>query len=300
MSNHRQEELPPIEFSFRTTAIRSKAFRAITSQNELRKWLAPRVAMSHKRISQKENVDIVMKVISMERDECVHYSWRSEDWEPSIPSTILMVTISDMFEVRRQARDDRYGKDEEGLVVELIHHGWFDAKEREEQEEIWRLAVKSLEHLLGKKSPMLWWEKHKSTTAWHQVKLQALKPFLEIFKKQKKKHIFQGLWALCSSLDEYGKWRLNTEKSSFIFSHKDKRLFQVFEREITFFWMEIGGPSDFYLQDMKDRLAVEQDLVIDIDQAETSISLEVLQPELWAAWCVDLIKEIERTKGIKK
>ena len=293
----RWKELPPIEFSFTTTAMSVQVFRAITSQNELRKWWAPRIAMSHNRVSQRENRDVFMKIIGLEESKYVRYAWRPEYWGPHIPQTTITITLSDIG-VSRESTGD-------GLLLDISHDGWVEEKEKIEQEKIWELAVESLKHLLDK-NPRPWWKEQSSTPDWKQVKLQILKPLIETFKKkdkqrQKNKQIYQGLWSLCSSLNTYGKWYLNLQEESFYFSHHDEKIFQISPKDITLFWQGVKGITKPQLQDIKDRLSVEQDLDSGsgINEKETVLSLSSLRFELWISWCRDLLDVIERSKNVK-
>lgn len=284
--------LPPIELERSIQARPSQVFRALTSQNELRKWWAPHVAMSRNKVSQKKDQYAYMKLISSKEKEksLVRYIWRPEHWPVHAPTSTITLSISDMGTSRQSGGD--------GLLLELSHEGWPNEEERNEQEQIWGLALESLQSLLENKKPLAWWKGRDEIPSWQQVKLQELKQILDSLKKKKdrnrKNKNFHKLWQICTALDEHGKWYWNEEEQSFQFKCQNQKILNVNGEKIFLFWKQVDFLSPFYLKDVKERLSVEQDFIFSPEEEETNISIDSLQTELWLAWCLDLLREIKR------
>ena len=293
LKNQVQQLLPPIELERSVKTRPAQVFRALTSQNELRKWWAPRVAMSRNRVSQKKGQDVYMKLVSSKEKEgaFVRYLWRPEHWPSHAPNTTITITINDLGASRQDTG--------EGLLIELIHEGWIDEQERSEQEHIWGLALESLQSLLENKKALAWWKEQNENPAWLRIKLQELKQILDRFKKKKdkagKSHIFQKLWQICNTLGPHGTWYWNEEEQSFSFKCQNQQLLRLSEEKIILFWGKMKVLSPFDLKDLKERLSVEQDFIFSLDEEETALDLISLQIELWLAWCLDLLEKIKQT-----
>ncbi len=284
-----KRELNPIEISCTFSAMSSQVFRALTSQNELRKWWAPRVVMSRNTISQVKGEDIHVELISSEKNCFVRYAWRPETWDLRLPQTTITYNISDLGALRQNTGD--------GLLLDVVHDGWLDQKTRDHQEQIWHLALESLKSLLEEKKISPWWKKHNNVSSLCQVNLQNLKLVLEKYKKSKdssseKRHkVYQNIWQICNTLDAYGKWYLCEEDESFIFQYENQKLFKVVGEQVTLDWQDLEQLLGLYIEGFKDRLFVEQDIDFESNQSQISFPVASFRVELWIAWCIDLIKQ---------
>ena len=282
--------LPPIELECSIRARPTHVFRALTSQNELRKWCAPHVTMSRNKISQKKGQDVYIKLISSKEESFVRYLWRPEHWPAHVQASTITVTINDLGVSRQDTG--------EGLFIELVHEGWIDEQERSEQEHIWGLALESLQSLLESKKTLAWWKEQNESPLWRRIKLQELKQTLDQFKKNPdgtgKNQNFQKLWQICNTLDKYGTWYWNEEERSFSFKCHYQQLLKLSAEEMILFWKNMQTLSPFYLRDLKERLSVEQDFIFPLEEEETALALRSLQTELWLAWCLDMLQKIEQ------
>ncbi len=293
--------LAPLEFSCKLNAKPAQIFRALTSQNELRKWWAPCVVISRNKVSQQAKRDVEMKRLASKSNEFVRYSWRPMDWNTKRPSSIIHLNISDLG-LARQSKT-------EGFVLEVIHDGWVCPEEKKEQDQIWTAALKSLKHLLEKKKAKPWWLGKDAFHTLEMVDLLYLKNlFEEKRKKEKRKHKaleYQNLWRLCNSIEALTgtahfslcKWSWDSQEGRCDFYFQNKKLISLSLNyaNLSLFWQEwesIAKFPGYYLQSFKDRLSVEQDIDLDAEnQRSTSLPLSKLQTDLWLAWYEDFIRE---------
>ena len=162
-----KKQLEPIEFSIALKAMPSRVFRALTSQNELRKWWAPRVVMARNIVSQRSSIDVQMKLVDSRKNHAVRYIWRPENWDVTYPQNTIAFTIHDLGISREDTG--------EGLHLEIVHDGWVVVDERQQQEKIWQQALKSLKSLIEKKKVSPWWLKQNNQSSLRQVSLQGVK-----------------------------------------------------------------------------------------------------------------------------
>ena len=152
--------LAPIEASLKLTATPAQVYRALTSQNELRKWWAPRVIMSRNLVSQEQDRVSEMRLMQAEKYQLVRYSWREQDWDPATETTTITFRIRDLGASR-----SRTG---EGLMLEMSHDGWEDEAARERQARIWKKALAVLDKILAGKTAKAWWENQEArSSSWN-------------------------------------------------------------------------------------------------------------------------------------
>ena len=284
--------LPPIELEYSINAMPAQLFRALTSQNELRKWWAPHVAMSRNKVAQKKGQNIYMKLVSSKEKEesLVRYLWRPNHWPAEAPATSITIRINNPGNSRQNTG--------EGVFMELIHEGWISEKERSEQERIWRLAIESLQSLLENKKALPWWEKEEEAPSWYQIKPQELKQMIDKLKKNDEKDgknkAFQNLWQICNALNAEGLWYWSEEELSFNFKCQNQNILRINEEKITLFWRKMDFLPHSHLQSLKERLSVEQDFIFPLEEEETSLPLETLEGALCLSWCSDLFQSIKQ------
>ncbi len=295
-----KKEITAIEYTIELKTIPKKLYKILHSQNDLRKWWAPHVAMSHSKISQEKNKYVKMKLIQNEKDRLLRYSWRPENWEINQPNGSITFQITDLS-IARDAPAN-----EERLILDIVHDGWLDENERTRQVEIWDFAIKSLKSLVeeGKINP--WWKENLESENWDQVKIQVVKKFIDDSKKTNEKYkaqilkiLYQKLWMICNRLDEKGKWYIDNKNHSFMFMYQNVKIFSSNFEELTILWGEILPYSSNFLNNLKERLSVEQDLNFDFNELETPLKIYSLQTELWLAWITDLLYEIQSYKTKK-
>ena len=292
-------EITPIEFTLKLKTRPSKIFKVLISQNDLRKWWAPHVAMSHSKISQEKNKFVKMQLTQNTTNQLLRYSWRPEAWEADQPNGSITFKITDLS-LSREANDD------EGIILDIVHDGWQDEDEKNRQQQIWELALKSLRSLIEEDKVELWWNQNIQSENWDQVKIQVIKKFIDEgrksnqnYKAQVVKIIYQKLWKICNNLDQEGKWFINNEKSDIMFIYQNVKIFRANFEEIFLLWDEIKSSISNYLNNLKERLSVEQDININLIESETLLKIQNLQTELWLEWLTDLLNEISKFKKKK-
>lgn len=282
-----QRELDPIELTLKLVATPAQVYRALTSQNELRKWWAPRVIMSKNIVSQEENKVIEMRLMQTERNRLVRYSWRGEEWDPEAPATIITLEINDLGASR--------SKTGEGLRLDVSHDGWYDQEERDHQERVWKKALPALQALLKGKKHKPWWDGEESRGSFSQVKLAALKPLVEKIEKlppggSKQKKLFQAVWKVCNGMDGSGNWYLKGDDSCFEFRYNGVRIFSFnAEGDLTIFWEDLQSLLGSSLEDFVNRFMVEQDMDVQIGKTQINVRADKYQIEIWIQWCQDLV-----------
>ena len=286
MQVNQKNIIPPIEMECVLLSTPFKVFRSFTSQNGLRKWWAPHVSMSRNRISQEKDKNIKMELLSSKENHFAKYSWAPEHDSDNIASGSIIFTISNLGASRQNTGD--------GLLLEIIHDGWTNEQKRMKQENIWKLALKSLKSFLEDGTVLPWWEKHGDDSAQRQIKIQELKQIIDGFKKHKKtkKIIWQKIWKLCSALYNQGKWFWDEGGESFNFQCNNKNIMKVTENKIHLFWKNVVGPSVFYIRNIKERFSVEQDIEFPVTEEETIIDIAHLQVELFISLLEDLMADL--------
>jgi uncharacterized protein YndB with AHSA1/START domain len=271
------------------TATPAQVFRCLTSQNELRKWWAPRVIMSRNLVSQETDRVSEMRLMQSEKYQLVRYSWREQDWDAAIEPTTITFRIRDLGASR-----NRTG---EGLVLEMSHDGWVDARARDRQADIWKKAWNVLEKLLAGKKSKAWWENQESRGSFQQVRLAALKPLVEQIGPEKRggrKTTARALWKICSSVDGNGNWYLKDDEQEFEFRCNGYRVFGIaLTGKITIFWSDMAPALGPNLDDFARRLAVEQDMDVGVNRERESIMASEISVELYVRWCHDILQPIQ-------
>ncbi len=278
-------DLEPIEATLCVNATPAQVYRALTSQNELRKWWAPRVIMSRNLVSQEQDRMVEMRLMQSDRNQLVRYSWRGQDWSGDAEPTTITFRISDLGASRHRTG--------EGLMLEISHDGWTNARERQRQKKIWDRALPVLEGLLSGKKVRPWWGKESGRLTFQQVRLTTLKPFFESIGKRS---ISRTLWKICSSLDSEGRWYLHDGEEEFEFRSGSCRVFGL-DRDgvVKIFWIDLSGALGANLEEFMRRFSVEQEVDVDEDTASTiqTMRVEDVRAELWIRWCSDVLDIIE-------
>lgn len=283
-----RKEIDPIELEFQVMNTPNVAFRAITSQTELRKWWAPRVIMSRNIVSQEEGRDMDMKLLTAEENRLVRYSWRGRDWSEDIPNTIITFEISDLGVSR-----DSTG---EGISISILHDNWVDESERESQKRIWEQAVICLKDHLSGNDVKLWWNIEKSKDGYRPVNLGAIKQFLERLEKDsrgksEKKQAAQNLLHICKEMDGQGSWYMKENGNEFELRFKDRKLFGVVKNgNLIIGWRDLEKILGDRLQDYANRLTVEQDVDLHIGKSQDKLPAYQLNPQFWVQWCLDIVQ----------
>ena len=280
----------PIEASMKLTATPAQVFRALTSQNELRKWWAPRVIMSRNLVSQEQDRVSEMRLMQADKYQLVRYSWREQDWDPHVDATTITFRIRDLGASR-----SRTG---EGLMLEISHDGWADGPSRERQAAIWKKALHVLEKILAGKTAKPWWENQGTRGSFQQVRLAALKPLVEQIGPEKKggrKTIARSIWKICSSIDSDGNWYLKDDEQEFEFRCQGLRVFSLdLSGKITIFWSEMSKALGPNLEDFAHRLAVEQDIDVEANKERETIMVQHISVELFIRWCQDILQPLQQ------
>ncbi|MCR9140808.1 MAG: SRPBCC domain-containing protein [bacterium] len=271
------------------TATPAQVFRALTSQNELRKWFAPRVIMSRNLVSQEQDRSSEMRLMQSDKYSLVRYSWREQDWDPEIETTTITYRIRDLGASR-----SRTG---EGLLLEVSHDGWTDSVARDRQAAIWKKALNVLDKLLAGKPAKAWWENQGARGSFQQVRLAALKPLVEQIGPEKKggrKTTARALWKICSSVDADGNWYLKDDEQEFEFRCQAVRVFGLdLSGKITIYWSEMSKALGPNLEDFAHRLAVEQDMDVEVKKARETIMVQSISVELFIRWCQDILQPLQ-------
>lgn len=284
-----QSNLDPIELSINVNATPAQVYRALTSQNELRKWWAPRVIMSKNLVGQEEDRLIEMRLMQAEKYHLVRYSWWGQQWDSHQDVTVITFQIHDLGASRSQTG--------EGLVLEVSHDGWADLEERNRQEQIWKMAMNTLEGLLAGKTSKPWWEQKATKGSYRQVKMPALKSFVENIEigrnAQQRRKLNQGIWKVCSGLDELGTWFLRENEEEFELRHGSHRILGMNrEGEFLLFWPELKKLLGANIDEFQNRLSVEQDVDVNIDAAHQKFRADAISIELWIRWCQDVFSQL--------
>lgn len=284
------DTLEPIEYTCHWNAMPAQVYRALTSQNELRKWWARQVVISRNKVCQREGIEVEMKLIVRQRNRSVRYSWRPIDWKANTPETVITFSINDLGASRQ--------KTGEGLKLNIVHDGWVDSIERESQEHIWKLALESLKILLETGKEMPWWEhtKKQEIHDTQKINLQELKQYLEKTYKRSETQNLQkwhhSIWKICSALSDYGSWYIKKEQDIITLHIQNEKFFTIHKGTLCLHWKELTGLAETYKHDFKSRLSVEQDINIDMEEEESNLNIDSLNSNIWIAWCIDLAKTI--------
>lgn len=280
------EELEPIESSLKLVATPVQVYRAITSQNELRKWWAPRVIISRNIVCQEEDRIMEMKLMQSEPNHLIRYSWRGNEWDKSTPTTVITFQIVDLGASRN--------KTGEGLKLVVSHDGWVDAEEREHQQLVWKKALPALRALLSGKKQKPWWEGKEARGSYKQVKLSRLKPIIESIEKippiKTSKKILKIVWKICTSMDKYGNWYLKNDESKYELRVDNMPIFSITtDGYVTLFWGKIKTMLGPNLDDFINRFIVEQDEDVIIGKTQKNVRVDKLHLDIWIGWCQDFL-----------
>lgn len=281
------DEPASIDMKLILSATPAGVFRALTSQTELRRWWAPRVIMSRHIVSFDDGRDIEMKLQHSEKNHLVRYSWRDLSAEKSAP-TVITFQIKDLGVSR--------GRTGEGISLEMTHDGWRDARVRDEQEKIWKLAMPCLKaHLEGKKFTS-WWLTSKGGGGFKPVKASLIRAQIDKLDKENrvrggKKQPGAVLWKICQGLDTKGTWHMK-ETGEFEFRSGTLRLFSVNKTaQIVLNWKDMAKVLGDRMAELAGRLAVEQDLTLSLSSGIDRIPAIAIDAALWVKWCIDAVEE---------
>ncbi|MCB1172135.1 MAG: SRPBCC domain-containing protein [Leptospiraceae bacterium] len=280
------KELKAIELSIKLRATPAQVYRALTSQNELRKWWAPKVIMSRNIVAQEEDRLMEMRLIQSEANEMVRYSWRGQEWEKDRPTTVITLQIEDLGASRSNTG--------EGLRLKVSHDGWTDKDERDYQAGVWKKALQVLKMLLADKDYRPWWQGVEARGSWRQVKLAILKPVIESIEKKppikQSKQIIQSAWRLCNQLDAYGNWYIKNDDSEYQLRYENMQIFSATpDGLVTLHWQDIKqllGPA---LDDAINRYIVEQDQDVNPGKTQIQMPIQKLHLDIWIEWCLDIL-----------
>ncbi|MBX7059097.1 MAG: SRPBCC domain-containing protein [Leptospirales bacterium] len=284
----------PIDAALRVTSTPQQVFRMLTSQNELRRWWAPRVIMSRNQVCQEDDRLVEMKLMQADKNRLVRYSWRGVDWPPEAPPTTITFQINDLGASRRQTG--------EGLMLEITHDGWSDAGERDRMERIWKNALPTLESLLQGKDVRPWWEADSARGSFKLVRLTSLKSFVEKIEpdnrdRMDRRTISNMIWKVCIGLDGLGSWYLKDNEKEFELRYAGRKVFGVsMFGALTLHWKELEKLVTVELPDFAQRLAAEQDIDVHPEKSADKVPASALKPELWIHWVQDLVRSA-REKG---
>lgn len=290
----KEQELKPIKSSLKLVATPAQVFRALTSQNELRKWWAPKVIIARNIVSQEEDRIMEMRLMQSEPNDLVRYSWRGNEWDKMLPNTVITFQIEDLGASR--------SKTGEGLRLTISHDGWQDAEERDHQELVWKKALPALRALLAGKSKKPWWEGTEARGSYRQVKMAILKPIVESIEKnppiKTSKKILQCVWKICTSLDEFGNWYLKNDDSKYELRVENIRIFSITaEGYVSLFWADIKNMLGPNMEDVINRFIVEQDEDVIIGKTQQNVRADKLHLDIWIQWCQDFLTLAKNLKG---
>lgn len=283
----RREELDPLEFSVRAVTTPARAFRALTSQTELRRWWAPRVIMSRNTISHKPGDEVEMVLLTQDKNELIRYSLKGRSWPSSQGETVITFEIED--------RGVRRGSAGEGIHVNIYHEGWTDEALRAEYEGIWTLAAPALEKLLRNEEPEPWWDNETWKGDYRPASLTDLKEFLrrmeeETRAKKEKQKASRLLWKIFQELDGKGEWYCKENLTEIEFVARGQRLFGAQKAgQLVMSWRELDPILGRNLQDYADRFSIEQDMDIRVGQNYDRMPASRLNADLFIRWCLDVI-----------
>ncbi len=282
------QELSPIIKVVDLYASSSRAYRAFTSQTELRKWWAPRVIMAKNIVSHKPGKDMKMILVNTRENEFIRYKFYGLDWKDH-PETVIAIEIEEKG-VRRRDKG-------EGIRIHIYHEGWVNEEYRKEYEEIWDKAIESLKILLTEEKVAYWWEKEKRKGDFRSATLQNMKEFInkmeeETRAKKEKKKASKILWQIFQALDPYGEWYCKDSFTEIEFYAKGQKIFGAQKSgQIIMSWRELEPLLGRNLQDFAERFSVEQNnLEIHVGQNYERIPAIDIIPELFIRWCIDVIE----------
>jgi len=284
---NRREELDSIEYSVDAIATPARAFRALTSQTELRKWWAPRVIMSRNVVSHKPGDEAEMVLLTQDKNELLRYSLKGKSWPVDQGETIITFEIED--------RGVRRGSTGEGIMVNIYHEGFTKEDLRTEYDQIWKLAAKSLQQLLSDEDPEPWWDNEKWKGDYRPVVLADLKEFLkrmedETRAKKEKQKASKILWKIFQELDGRGDWYCKENYTEMEFVARGQRIFGSQKAgQLVMSWRELDPILGRSLQDFADRFAIEQDMDIRVGQNYDRMPASRLNSDLFIRWCNDVI-----------
>jgi len=281
-----RDAIPAIELKMQLHAAPAAAYRAVTSQTELRKWFAPRVIMSRNIVSQEHGIDVTMKQLKAAANQMVRYRW-TRDVDP-VQDTVITFEISDKGAARSNTG--------EGITLTVSHDGWTDRAIRDRQAEIWSQAFQSLGALLKGKSFKPWWEESSHKSNVRHLKFPALVAAVDRMEKEskrrsEKKTLWKTIKRIVSNLEGAGEWYFLEEEQEIEF-HVNERRFMTIQKtgHITIYWKELEKIAGNHTADFINRLALEQG--VDVHPARGSdrwSGLEII-PDALTQWFLDLIR----------
>ncbi|MFN3604883.1 MAG: hypothetical protein ACK4UJ_09255 [Leptonema sp. (in: bacteria)] len=281
------KELDSIEIHLDVLSSPSRAYRAFISQTELRKWWAPRVIMAKNIVSHKPGKDMKMILSNYRENEFVRYKFYGLDWKDQAETIIVM----EIFEKGVRRRDKG-----EGIGIHIYHEGWRSEEYRNEYQEIWNKASKSLKKLLETEQVEHWWEKEKRKGEFKSATIHQIKEFVNKMEEEagsKKDRIKSSkiLWQIFNELDTLGEWFTKDNYSEIEFYAKGKKIFGALKTGfITIYWRELENLLGRNLQDFADRFSIEQNnLEIHVGSNYEKIQATDIIPELFVRWCKDII-----------
>ncbi len=282
------QELEPIERVLDVIASSARAYRALTSQTELRKWWAPRVIMSKNIVSHKIGKDMKMILTHFRENEYVRYKFYGLDWKDH-PETTIAIEIEEKGVKRRDKG--------EGIKIYFYHEGWIRDEYKAEYEEIWDKAINSLKILLTEEKVVHWWEKEKRKGDFKAANLSVMKEFLKKMEdesrgKKEKKKASKILWQIFQELDTLGEWYCKDSFTEIEFYAKGQKIFGAQKSgHIVMSWRELDPLLGRSLQDFADRFSIEQNnLEIHVGQNYERIPSTDIIPEFFIRWCKDVIE----------
>ncbi len=278
----------PIELRLKLMATPVAAFRAITSQTELRRWWAPRVIMSRNVVSQETGRDMEMRLVSSEANHLVRYSWRGLDWPRSIPSTVIAFEIED--------RGVSRGSTGEGIVLHILHDGWTNPEERERQVTIWKSAVECLEKHLHGKAFKSWWDEVKVQDGFRQIQFQSVQQFIERMERESKgkaerKLAIANILSLCEELADHGSWFMKDNGNEMELRLSGIRILGIMKNgSIIIGWRDLEKILGDRLPDFASRMTAEQDVDLHIGKSQDKIPAQMINPVFLNRWYLDIIR----------
>lgn len=281
-----RDAIPAIDLKLQLHTAPAVAYRAVTSQTELRKWFAPRVIMSRNIISQEHGIDVTMKQLKATANKMVRYRW-TRDVEP-VQDTVITIEISDKGAARSNTG--------EGIILTVSHDGWTDLTLRDRQAEIWQQAIASLNALLKNKPFKPWWLESHQRSNFRHLKFPALLAAVDKMEKEskrrsEKKTLWKTIKKLVNNLEGQGEWYMKEEEQEVEFHALEKHFLTIQKTgHITIYWKELEQLAGNSMADFINRLALEQG--VDVHPARGSdrwSGLEII-PDALTQWCIDLIR----------
>jgi len=287
----RSNNVKPIIQSIRLDTTPAHVYRSLTSQTELRKWLAPRVITAKNIVSFEEDKDIEMRMLQSEKNQMVRFNWRPMEWNDDVPETILTFEIQDRGVSRNQTG--------EGIVLTITHDGWSNEDERDKQKKILTPALAGLKGLLEGKKVKAWWEKEQGGAGLRKIKFSVLKQFAERIESENwarhnKKLASQNILKLCQNLDGQGVWFIRENRNEIEMRFNEIKLFGIMKNgNILLIWRdleEVLGKKS--LKDFSNRLALEQGADLHLGKTQDKIPGHSIHADLFTQWILDVIQFI--------